>query len=202
MKPPAAIARGEEPPMFLQRPSTGKSQDVRHILAKTFRQLYTRDTISPDTVKNLSVSKGGDDEYHERYVEMLQKVHSVDLDYLKHRYFKYHWYVKVIWKFKPLFIWIMYWQSVFIDCLKRIILILIKLGIWWETEKTEWGCSAGATHHAGPGPGHVCWREGAQSSLKKLRQLQRPRPSSWYCRLVLISLWHNIVHDLHFFSQN
>uniref|UniRef100_A0A8W8MX88 Deleted in lung and esophageal cancer protein 1 n=1 Tax=Magallana gigas TaxID=29159 RepID=A0A8W8MX88_MAGGI len=60
--------------MFLQRPSTGKSQDVRHILAKTFRQLYTRDTISPDTVKNLSVSKGGDDEYHERYVEMLQKV--------------------------------------------------------------------------------------------------------------------------------
>lgn len=85
MKPPAAIARGEEPPMFLQRPSTGKSQDVRHILAKTFRQLYTRDTISPDTVKNLSVSKGGDDEYHERYVEMLQKVHSVELGYLKHR---------------------------------------------------------------------------------------------------------------------
>ena len=62
------------PPMFLQRPFTGKSQDVRHILAKTFRQLYTRDTISPETVKNLSVSKGGDDEYHERYVEMLQKV--------------------------------------------------------------------------------------------------------------------------------
>lgn len=82
MKPPAAIARGEEPPMLLQRPSTGKSQDVRHILAKTFRQLYTRDTISPDTVKNLSVSKGGDDEYHERYVEMLQKVHSVELGYI------------------------------------------------------------------------------------------------------------------------
>ncbi|XP_061179869.1 deleted in lung and esophageal cancer protein 1-like isoform X2 [Saccostrea echinata] len=74
MKPPAAMAVGEEPPMFLQRPSTGKSQDVRHILAKTFRQLYTRDTIGPDTVKNLSVSKGGDDEYHERYVEQLQKV--------------------------------------------------------------------------------------------------------------------------------
>lgn len=74
MKPQHAIAGAEEPPMFLQRSSTGKSQDVRHILAKTFRQLYTRDTISPETVKNLSVSKGGDDEYHERYVEMLQKV--------------------------------------------------------------------------------------------------------------------------------
>ncbi|XP_069130810.1 deleted in lung and esophageal cancer protein 1-like isoform X4 [Argopecten irradians] len=68
------VQRGEEPPMFLQRPSTGKSQDVRHILAKTFREIYTRDAISADTVANLGVSKHGDDPYHERYVEALQKV--------------------------------------------------------------------------------------------------------------------------------
>ncbi|XP_021361346.1 deleted in lung and esophageal cancer protein 1-like isoform X1 [Mizuhopecten yessoensis] len=68
------VQRGEEPPMFLQRPSTGKSQDVRHILAKTFRELYTRDAIGADTVANLGVSKHGDDPYHERYVEALQKV--------------------------------------------------------------------------------------------------------------------------------
>ncbi|KAK3108686.1 hypothetical protein FSP39_013370 [Pinctada imbricata] len=75
MKPPAAAGgKGEEPPMYLPRPSVAKSQDVRHILAKTFRDLYTRDTIGPDTVKNLSVSKGGDDPYHERYVESLQKI--------------------------------------------------------------------------------------------------------------------------------
>lgn len=67
-------ARGEEPPMFLQRPSTGKSQDVRHILTRTFRDLYTRDAIGAETVRNLNVSKGGDDPYHERYVESLQKV--------------------------------------------------------------------------------------------------------------------------------
>ena len=54
-------ARGEEPPMFLQRPSTGKSQDVRHILAKTFREIFTRDPVGPDTMKNLAVSKDGDD---------------------------------------------------------------------------------------------------------------------------------------------
>lgn len=92
MKPPAAIAGVEEPPMFLQRPSTGKSQDVRHILAKTFRQLYTRDTISPETVKNLSVSKGGDDEYHERYVEMLQKVRysQLNLDISNTDIYEYH----------------------------------------------------------------------------------------------------------------
>ncbi|XP_033743778.1 deleted in lung and esophageal cancer protein 1-like isoform X2 [Pecten maximus] len=68
------LQRGEEPPMFLQRPSTGKSQDVRHILAKTFREIYTRDAISADTVANLGVSKHGDDPYHERYVDALQKV--------------------------------------------------------------------------------------------------------------------------------
>ena len=66
--------RGQEPPMYLQRPSSGRSQDVRHILARTFRDLYTRDTVRPDTVKNLQVSKGGDDPYHEQYVDNLQKV--------------------------------------------------------------------------------------------------------------------------------
>ena len=60
--------------MYLQRPSTGRSQDVRHILARTFRDLYTRDAVRPDVVKNLQVSKGGDDPYHERYVDNLQKV--------------------------------------------------------------------------------------------------------------------------------
>ncbi|XP_071102579.1 deleted in lung and esophageal cancer protein 1-like [Haliotis cracherodii] len=69
-------ASGQEPPMYLQRPSTGHSQDVRHILAKCFRQLYTRDAVRPETVKNLQVSKGGDDPYHERYVDSLQKVYT------------------------------------------------------------------------------------------------------------------------------
>ncbi|WAQ94358.1 DLEC1-like protein, partial [Mya arenaria] len=71
---PGQKTRGDEPSMYLQRPSTGKSQDVRHILVKTFRELFTRDAIGPETVKNLKVSKGGDDPYHERYVDALQKV--------------------------------------------------------------------------------------------------------------------------------
>lgn len=64
----------EEPPMLLQRPSTAKSQDVRHILTHIFREDFMKDTISADTVKNLAVSKNGDDLYHKRYVEALQKV--------------------------------------------------------------------------------------------------------------------------------
>ncbi|XP_059148965.1 deleted in lung and esophageal cancer protein 1-like [Physella acuta] len=67
---------GQELPMYIQRPSSSQSQDVRHILAKCFRDLYTRDTIRPETVKNLQISKGGDDPYHERYVENLQKAHT------------------------------------------------------------------------------------------------------------------------------
>ena len=66
--------KGEELPMFLQRPSSGRSQDVSHVLAKTFRELFMRDTVGQDTVRNLSVSRGGDNAYHERYVESLQKV--------------------------------------------------------------------------------------------------------------------------------
>ena len=66
-----------EHPMYLQRPSSAKSQDVQHILAKTFRNFFTRDAIPPDTVNFLKTSKGGDDAYHEKYVESLQKVVNV-----------------------------------------------------------------------------------------------------------------------------
>lgn len=71
-----ATSVGQEPAMYLQRPSTGRSQDVRHILATVFRDLYTRESIRPETIRNLQVSKGGDDAYHERYVENLQKVYD------------------------------------------------------------------------------------------------------------------------------
>ena len=78
--PAQTSARGEEPPMFLQRPSTGKSQDVLHILTKTFREIFTRDPVGTDMMKNLAVSKGGDDPYHESYVDALQKVIYISLD--------------------------------------------------------------------------------------------------------------------------
>ena len=68
------MPEGKNPHMFIQRPSTGKSQDVLHILAKTFREIFTRDPVGTDTMKNLAVSKGEDDPYHERYVDALQKV--------------------------------------------------------------------------------------------------------------------------------
>ena len=69
--------QGDEPPMYLQRPSSARSQDISHVLARTFRQLFTRDAVGPDKVQYLNTSRGGDDEYHEKYVEALRQVESV-----------------------------------------------------------------------------------------------------------------------------
>ena len=44
------------------------------MLARTFRELFTRDPLEPEVVKNLTISKGGNDAYHEKYVEQLQRV--------------------------------------------------------------------------------------------------------------------------------
>ncbi len=66
--------QGAEPPMYLQRPSSARSQDITHVLARTFRQLFTRDAVGPDTVHYLKKSRGGDDLYHEQYVEALRQV--------------------------------------------------------------------------------------------------------------------------------
>ncbi|XP_072029825.1 LOW QUALITY PROTEIN: deleted in lung and esophageal cancer protein 1-like [Amphiura filiformis] len=66
----------DEPPMFLQRPSSGRSQDVTHILARTFRDLFTRDDVESEIVRNLNKSKSGDDTYHDKYVEELRKIQA------------------------------------------------------------------------------------------------------------------------------
>ncbi|XP_071803084.1 deleted in lung and esophageal cancer protein 1-like [Asterias amurensis] len=66
----------DEPPMYLQRPSSGRSQDVTHVLARTFRDLFTRDFVEQETVRNLNKSRSGDDTYHEKYVEDLRKIQA------------------------------------------------------------------------------------------------------------------------------
>ena len=64
----------DEPPMYVQRPNSARSQDVTHILVRTFRELFTRDVIAPDVVQYLNTSRCSDDEYHQQYVDALMKV--------------------------------------------------------------------------------------------------------------------------------
>uniref|UniRef100_H3B754 DLEC1 cilia and flagella associated protein n=1 Tax=Latimeria chalumnae TaxID=7897 RepID=H3B754_LATCH len=51
-------------------------QDISHLLASIFKELYTTDVIGKDTVLNLETSRGGDNAYHEKYVGELEEVHS------------------------------------------------------------------------------------------------------------------------------
>lgn len=63
-----------ELPMYLPRPGSAKSQDATHILARTFREMFTRDFIAPETIEHLITSRCVDNEYHECYVAALQQV--------------------------------------------------------------------------------------------------------------------------------
>jgi len=72
------VSSSNEPPMYVERPSSARSQDVTHILVRTFRELFTRDTIAPDTIQYLNTSKCSDDEYHQQYVDALLKVFAVE----------------------------------------------------------------------------------------------------------------------------
>jgi hypothetical protein len=83
----------------LQRPTSAKTPDVSHILADVFgfdlfilslfyfcinyncsnknsRDLFTKDALSVNTIKNLDISSNVDDEYHKRYVKTLKDVNN------------------------------------------------------------------------------------------------------------------------------
>jgi len=68
------ILMSNEPPMYIERPSSARSQDVTHILVRTFRDIFTRDAIAPDTIQYLNTSRCTDDEDHQLYVDALLKV--------------------------------------------------------------------------------------------------------------------------------
>ncbi|XP_068588398.1 deleted in lung and esophageal cancer protein 1 [Cebidichthys violaceus] len=65
-----------DPSVDSHRLASGKSQDISHVLASTFKDLYSRDIIGKDTLSNLIKTKNGRSSYHDRYVEELQQAHS------------------------------------------------------------------------------------------------------------------------------
>ncbi|XP_063062424.1 deleted in lung and esophageal cancer protein 1 [Engraulis encrasicolus] len=68
---------GTEIHMNRHRPASEQSQDISHIFASVFKDLYTKEVIGRDTIDNLFKSRRGDKEsYHDKYVEELQKVHA------------------------------------------------------------------------------------------------------------------------------
>ncbi|XP_023263678.1 deleted in lung and esophageal cancer protein 1 [Seriola lalandi dorsalis] len=67
---------GTSPSVSSHRPASGKSQDISHVLASIFKDLYTKDSIGKDTLSNLIKTKSGQSSYHDKYVEELQQAHS------------------------------------------------------------------------------------------------------------------------------
>ncbi|KAK4827910.1 hypothetical protein QYF61_022333 [Mycteria americana] len=49
-------------------------QDISHLLASTFEDLYTGDVNGVDVERNWIESRGADDVYHETFMEELQKL--------------------------------------------------------------------------------------------------------------------------------
>ncbi|KAJ8276984.1 hypothetical protein GJAV_G00070110 [Gymnothorax javanicus] len=65
-----------DPIMNRHRPASEKTQDISHVLATIFKDLYTADVIGKDKVTNLIQSRKGDRSYHDTYVDQLQQVRS------------------------------------------------------------------------------------------------------------------------------
>ncbi|XP_077158787.1 deleted in lung and esophageal cancer protein 1 isoform X2 [Paroedura picta] len=71
----AVAGQSPEPSMCRHRPASELTQDISHLLASLFKNIYTSEVIGKDTVDNLIKSRGGDNPDHEKFVEQLQKVH-------------------------------------------------------------------------------------------------------------------------------
>ncbi|XP_062841946.1 deleted in lung and esophageal cancer protein 1 isoform X2 [Trichomycterus rosablanca] len=67
---------GIEPCMNRHKPASDNTQDVSHLLASMFKDLYTTEVIGKDTVASLTKSCRGGNDHHAKYVEELQQVHS------------------------------------------------------------------------------------------------------------------------------
>lgn len=63
-----------DPSTVLQRPTSAKTPDVSHILTSVFGEAFTKDVLTTDLIKNLTVSSDVDDQYHKRYVQRLKDV--------------------------------------------------------------------------------------------------------------------------------
>uniref|UniRef100_UPI003AAEDB9A deleted in lung and esophageal cancer protein 1 n=1 Tax=Centroberyx gerrardi TaxID=166262 RepID=UPI003AAEDB9A len=65
-----------DPSLNCHRPTSHKSQDISHVLASIFKDVYTTEIIGTDTLSNLTKTRRGRSDYHDKYVEELQQAHS------------------------------------------------------------------------------------------------------------------------------
>ncbi|XP_075683446.1 deleted in lung and esophageal cancer protein 1 isoform X2 [Rhinoderma darwinii] len=70
------VTLSPDPAMYRPKPSSEKTQDISHLLTSLFKNVYTGEVIGKDTGANLIRSKGGDNPYHQKFVEELQQIRT------------------------------------------------------------------------------------------------------------------------------
>ncbi|KAM8823094.1 deleted in lung and esophageal cancer protein 1 isoform 2-T2 [Spinachia spinachia] len=75
-EPETREAPRPDPPCDAHTPAYGQSQDISHVLASTFKDLYTRDTDGRDTLSSLVKTNKGQSSHHNTYVVELQQAHD------------------------------------------------------------------------------------------------------------------------------
>uniref|UniRef100_A0A8C5QKX5 DLEC1 cilia and flagella associated protein n=1 Tax=Leptobrachium leishanense TaxID=445787 RepID=A0A8C5QKX5_9ANUR len=70
------VTLSPDPASYWPKPSSERTQDISHLLTSLFKDLYTGEVIGKDTGANLIRSKGGDNPYHQKFVEELQQVRA------------------------------------------------------------------------------------------------------------------------------
>uniref|UniRef100_A0A8C2MWT3 Deleted in lung and esophageal cancer 1 n=1 Tax=Cricetulus griseus TaxID=10029 RepID=A0A8C2MWT3_CRIGR len=66
-----------EPQMLRLRPASLRTQDISHLLARVFRNLYTAQVIGEDLSDSLIKARGSEDERHEQFLDQLQQVRAI-----------------------------------------------------------------------------------------------------------------------------
>ncbi|XP_062415040.1 deleted in lung and esophageal cancer protein 1 [Pungitius pungitius] len=74
-EPETREASRPDPSSDAHRPASTQSQDISHVLASTFKDLYTRDVIGRDTLSSLVKTNKGRSSHHNTYVVELQQAH-------------------------------------------------------------------------------------------------------------------------------
>ncbi|KAJ3611637.1 hypothetical protein NHX12_021652 [Muraenolepis orangiensis] len=77
------IPRGKDASMHLHLPASEYSQDTSHVFTSIFKDTYTKEVIGRDTASNLSKTKRGSSDHHEKHVEELEQIHSKNAECTK-----------------------------------------------------------------------------------------------------------------------
>lgn len=69
-----ARAADNEPLMKLERPTPASSQTTAHLINSSFSDVLSAKPHDPKAVNNLAVSRRGESDYHDTFVDKLKEV--------------------------------------------------------------------------------------------------------------------------------